>query len=363
MLLLAFGMHHISCAFPSLRWNDSNFPHSLRVAGGRVDSPLGDLSGSVVFLLSDSWDTACTGIVVGSRHVLTATHCLLKNKRTGNYSVYEHNPMSVYYDCKDGKLDLSANNCKSVKIDMYYTHPCYKMNGCGCREEFVHFEDDIAILRIADRQFSKNAIMLIDGVHGQVPDEDKATGLNATVLGYGATGIDVVTGMPITGTRLLQVVLPIASEAQCNESDWQMAASFEHTMCTGGVEGMAVCPGDSGGPVTVLSKGKVWVVGITSRISMMSKRCDEVGILGASVRTKAYGEWIRAVMGSVEWECPSCPCFSTPLSKAYGLETGAPMYVDEGGSTNTVDTADSSHFNPSVFVCLAFATLSLQLQR
>jgi secreted trypsin-like serine protease len=334
MLLSAFLMHHASCAFPSLVWNDSDFSDSLRVVGGRVDSPLGDLSGSVVFLLSDSWDTACTGIIVGSRHVLTATHCLLKNKRTGNYSVYEQNPMSVYYDCKDGKLDLPANNCKSAKIDMYYTHPCYKMNGCGCREEVYHFENDIAILRIADRQFSKNAIMLIDGVHGQVPDEDKATGLNATVLGYGAT--------PITGTRLLQVVLPIASEAQCNESDWQMAASLEHSMCTGGVEGMAVCHGDSGGPVTVLSKGKVWVVGITSRITMKSNRCDAVGVLGVSVRTKAYGGWIRAVMGSVKWECHSCPCFSTPLSKAY-----TPMYVDEWS------TADSSHISPNV--CLSYA--------
>jgi hypothetical protein len=179
----------------------------------------------------------------------------------------------------------------------------------------------------------------------------------------------VAAGVYQGGTRLLQVVLPIASDQECMRSEpWlkkTKGLNFSNVLCTGGHKNHAACYGDSGGPVMVQSAGKVWVVGVTSHGSQLpfgaGANCDAEDRFGVSVRTAAYGQWIRAVMQSIEWPCNSCPCFSRPLSDAYsGLFTllhYEPVYVDERSILSTPLRADSSHPNPSVFMYVALVVV------
>lgn len=42
--------------------------------------------------------------------------------------------------------------------------------------------------------------------------------------------------------------------------------NYEHTWCTGGLQGRDSCSGDSGGPAIVMRDGRPWLIGVLSKV-------------------------------------------------------------------------------------------------
>lgn len=228
---------------------------------GGTEVPFGHaMSTSVVALLDFNKGGLCTGTLIGNNLILTAAHCIGSD------------PTKMVVVFHTSLVEAQKNPTAHAR----------PVNGATVATVFpgTHLQngnlDDIALVHYAGS--TPSGYRPADLLPAQLATELRP-GMQALLVGYGVS--TEITDKPGSGSGsglLRYINLNIAS-ANSNLTEVTLS---QH-------QGFGVCRGDSGGPAFVSVRGRVFVWGVTSRVSAVN--CQ-----GSSIYTSAaaYETWIRA---------------------------------------------------------------------
>ncbi|KAJ2868061.1 hypothetical protein GGI22_000903, partial [Coemansia erecta] len=254
----------------------SDISQNARIAGGEV-APAGDFQfvAYVEGYRNDLDGSICTGSLIAPNVVLTAAHCTISPM---GFS-YTASQMRVSFSHTPDALDVLSNGYNVTKVE-----PNSKFDQNTLR-------NDIALL-ILDSDIPSSVASPVKLYVGEV-----GAGTQLTAAGYGLTIPDDDYSV---ATQLMEVNLTAATQAFCASRD--DAYDPKLYLCTDDNSGRRVCPGDSGGPLSIASGDGYALVGITDFISISSadtnanktalELCSEENSGSFFTRAYAYIDWI-----------------------------------------------------------------------
>lgn len=224
---------------------------------------------------------SCTGVLIASRWVLTAGHCTLGN--------------SV--------LQLKHREESHEVIDAI-THPDWQNTL------------DVGLLEL-DSDASVPPAAIAFGCGSQYI----ADGAAVQIVGYGATSPDGSQFNDEMREATTQIV-----DGDCSGDDWSCFVPGQELIA--GHPGVDTCPGDSGGPLYVLSSVGPLLAGITSRAANPGatptggdeQPCGTVP--GLYVRVDGVVDWIEDTIGE-ELPEPDCTDAAQPLDTSSFSDSGS----------------------------------------
>ncbi|XP_032904343.1 chymotrypsin-like elastase family member 2A [Amblyraja radiata] len=250
----------------------TNPPFISRVVGGTDAVPHSwPWQISLQYLRNGEWRHTCGGSLIGSNWVMTAAHCISKDKT---------------YRVVLGKQNLRASEPGSVAIEIapgnLFVHE--KWNPI-----LVVLGNDIALIRLASPVVLSSEIK-----PGCIPTAGSVLSNNypCYITGWGL----LYTDGPIAD-NLQQALLPVVDHATCSKMDWWGYGVRKTMVCAGGDGIVAGCNGDSGGPLNCQAADGSWAVhGIASFVSSLG--CNAKKKPTVFTRVSAYNDWISQIMAN-----------------------------------------------------------------
>ncbi|XP_060533809.1 uncharacterized protein LOC132706475 [Cylas formicarius] len=254
-----------------LRGDDVHF----RVVQGSVAKP-GEYPWQAALKVKGKDKSAhwCGAVVLASKWVLTAAHCL-EGYSKGAYIV-----VAGEYD-----TDEDEGTEQQAYIDEYYLHENFRKGH--------KMGNDIALIKLKGSGFRLNQ----DIQPICLPDEDADydAPLNCTISGFGT----IQTGKSAYSHNLRAAWIPVQKLDICKMAHIYGEAIGDGMICAGDLNGgVDACDGDSGGPLACLDGGVFTLYGVTS----WGQRCGYANKPGVYVKVSYYRRWIEDTMSRVTRE-------------------------------------------------------------
>ena len=279
------------------------FEEDLRCVGCDGTSP-GDWPwmARLLYESQDIAETSCGGVLVSSRHVVTAAHCMEAGQMPDRVALGDSD-ISTQFDCLGGE-----NVCRVAG------RQCFRSGLCAPRHvevpvrtvvkhpDFRYCQDcvplhDIAVIVLDDVvRFSS----FIQPVCLSSLADDSATAAQGPLVmtGWGSTQGGLASHVP--ARVLQQLVLEEVPLKKCGDI-WKTKLSSGHICASSGTVGQAPCQGDSGGPlVRKVDRVKdIWeLVGVVSFGPGVCGNADHP--VGFTRLSGQISEWVRGIVGRDE---------------------------------------------------------------
>ncbi|USH01894.1 serine protease [Grimontia kaedaensis] len=239
----------------------------------------------------------CGGVVISSRWILTAAHCLDTADDDDPFSLASANSVSVY----TGTAEINGANFSSFQssVDSIYTNSSYNKDT---------LQNDIALVKLSSDVHPNASTVVLpnDTVQAAVDATGNLNNNDMQLTGWGYTD----TGRSQSTNTLQKATLSALSDATC-ASQWGTTltnvSDYQSKYFCAQASGVGACNGDSGGPLIWYdpsragdADGGATLIGLVS--FGVASQCASPTVPDVFTQVASYTDWVS--------DCQSGSCAS-----------------------------------------------------